>query len=181
MKFFPTTIEDLKKVYKDFEDDMSVMRWEVSCSPEDNNSILSELLKNNALSVALDKGTVYLTVSRFGVDVGSKEFVDSYKHSKYFYANNISDLKEHWKSFSGTWMKWLGLTIFDRTGKPLYSWHFEKAYLTSPQEIVFDFNNNSNSKESQRLLIPIHIQPNQIIGCDMRGMDTQKLSMSMKS
>jgi len=174
MKFFPTTIEDLKRIYQDLESDMSVIHWEVSCSSEDNNSVLSELLKNNTLSVSLDKSTIYLTVSRFGVDVGSREFADSYKHSKYFYANNISDLKEHWKSFSGTWMKWFVFTIFDKSGNPMYSWYFEKAYMTSPQEIVFDCQNTSNNKESQHLLIPIHIQPGKIIGSDVRGMNTQK-------
>lgn len=154
MSYFPISFSELEKEYKEHNADFSVGHWELTCSNEGSHKVFSALIADNAMSVFGYKNTLFVCVSRYGIDVGVNK--DPYKHNKLYYGEH-HDLKEKYIAFSGECLEHLYLTIYDRSGKPLCKWDFKKAYVHSPQEQVFDMSNTRSSIEAEYLWIPIEI------------------------
>lgn len=155
MIYFPTTFEELEEVYNYYGKDISTAHWQITCSGENNNKVVSQLLSDNALSMFFHHNTLYVTVARYGIDVGINK--DSYRHSKIYYGE-VSDLKDKWKAFGGEGIKKLFITLFDRTGNSLHRWTFKNCLIKGPTECVLDmWNGRTHDKEGEYLVIPIMI------------------------
>ena len=151
---FPILFDQLAEVYEKYGNRFSSCHWQVTCSKERNNKVLSQLLSDNALAVFGYDNTLFIEVPRYGIDIGVN--TDTYRHDRLYYGN-VSDLKEKWKAFSGESLEELCITIFDKSGVPLHKWEFHKCLVRPALERVFDLTNGSGNKEGEYLYIPILI------------------------
>lgn len=149
---FPILYSQLEETYKKYSKDFTSCHWQITCSEERNNKILSQLLSANALAVFGYDNTLFIEVPRYGIDVGVN--TDTYRHNKLYYGD-VSDFKEKWSAFSGKAIDELHITIFDKSGVPLHRWEIHKCLVRDPLECVFDLTNDSGNKEGEYLYIPI--------------------------